>query len=185
MWQRFLLRYRGDHRTPNAHYVLGQMYHLDHQYAAGLGEYKLIQSHFAHNPLAPFAYLEASKIRTIMKDYAGASTDLNEMLLQYPDCKAADQATLYLAQATLENGQTAQAADLFKKVFQMDLNRPGKIDAAYGLGRCAYLQKDWTAVKEWLGRAMELMTDQNDSRIVSMCSMLGAAYIELGQYQQA
>jgi len=185
MWQRFLLRYRGDHRTPNAHYVLGQMYHLDHQYAAGLGEYKLIQSHFAHNPLAPFAYLEASKIRTIMKDYAGASTDLNEMLLQYPDCKAADQATLYLAQATLENGQTAQASDLFKKVFQMDLNRPGKIDAAYGLGRCAYLQKDWTAVKEWLGRAMELMTDQNDSRIVSMCSMLGAAYIELGQYQQA
>ncbi|MBN2511351.1 MAG: tetratricopeptide repeat protein [Sedimentisphaerales bacterium] len=185
IWQRFLLRYRGDHRTPNAHYVLGQMYHLDHQYAAGLGEYKLIQSHFSHNPLAPFAYLEASKIRTIMKDYAGASTDLSEMLLQYPDCKAADQATLYLAQATLESGQTAHASDLFKKVFQMDLNRPGKIDAAYGLGRCAYLQKDWAAVREWLGRAMELMTDQEDSRIVSMCSMLGTAYIELGQYQQA
>jgi tetratricopeptide (TPR) repeat protein len=185
MWQRFLLRYRGDHRAPNAHYVLGQMYQLDHQYAAGLGEYKLIQSHFGHNPLAPFAYLEASKIRTVMKDYAGARTDLNEMLLQYPDCKAADQATLYLAQATLESGQIAQAADLFKKVFQLDLNRPGKIDAAYGLGRCAYLQKDWMAVREWLGRAMELMTDQNDSRIVSMCSMLGAAYIELGQYQQA
>ncbi|MEN6309368.1 MAG: hypothetical protein ABFD91_16600 [Anaerohalosphaeraceae bacterium] len=185
IWQRFMLRYRGDHRTPNAHYALGQMYNMDRQYAAGLGEFKLIQSHFAHNPLAPYAYLEASKIKAEMKDFDGARIDLNEMLLQYPECKVVDQATLYLAQATMESGQVSLAADLFKKVFQMDMNEQNKLDAAFGLGRCAYEQKDWATAKEWLGRTLQMLTDENDSRIMPACSMLGRACIELGEYRQA
>lgn len=185
IWQRFLLRYRGDHRTPNAHYALGQMYNVDRQYAAGLGEFKLIQSHFAHNPLAPYAYLEASKVKAAMKDFGGARIDLNEMLLQYPDCKMADQATLYLAQATMESGQAGLASDLFKKAFQMDLSVEGKLDAAFGLGRCAYEQKDWAAAKEWLGRTLQMITDENDSRVMLACSMLGRACIEMKEYKQA
>ena len=185
LWQRFLLRYRDDRRSPNAHYALGRMYTFAGQFSAALGEFKLLEARFAQNPIAPYAYLEASKIKVEIKDYEGARIDLNEMLLQYPDCPIADEATLYLACATLESGQPDRAKDLFHKAFQMNLSEGGKCEAALGLGRCAYAQQDWAQSQVWLSRAMELMGDKNDSRVGPACFMLGRTYIALGQYVKA
>jgi tetratricopeptide (TPR) repeat protein len=185
IWRRFLLRYRGEHRTANAHYALGRMYNLDHQYATSLAEFKVIQSHFEHNPLAPFAYLEASLIRTQMKDYFGAKADLNEMLMLYPDCTAADHATLCLAEASLESNQIEEARNLFTKVYQLNLNKNGRVQALYGLGRCTFLQKDWEAAKKWLGEMLDNLEDKSDKRLADACLMLGRVLIELGENQQA
>ncbi len=185
VWRRFLLRYRGEHRTPNAHYALGRMYNLDQQYATALAEFKVIQSQFEHNPLAPFAYLETSLIRTEMKDYLGAKSDLNEMLTLYPECTAADRATLYLAEASLETNQIAAAQSLFNKVYQFNLNKTGRIQAIYGLGRCAFLQKDWVNTKKWLGELLDNFEDKSDARLADTCMMLGRALIELDENQKA
>jgi TolA-binding protein len=185
IWRRFLLQYRGDHRIANAHYALGRIYSLDNQYSTALAEFKVIQSHFAKNPLAPFAYLEASQIRTQMKDYGGAKADLNEMLLLHPDCVAADKATLYLAEASLESGQLAEAKELYSKVYQLNLSETGRLQAAYGLGRCAFLQSDWPAAKTWLSETLGQIEDKSDSRLATACLMLGRSLVELGENQQA
>lgn len=185
IWRRFLIRYRGEHRTPNAHYALGRMYALDQQFSTALAEYKVIQSHFGNNPLAPFAYLEASQIRTQIKDYFGAKSDLNEMLMLYPDCTAADKATLFLAEASFESNQIAEARELFGKVYQLNLSKNGRIQASFGLGRCAFLQKDWAAAKTWLSETLGQIEDKTDTRLTDICIMLGRALIELGENQQA
>lgn len=185
IWRRFLLRYRGEHRIPNAHYALGRMYNLDQQYATSLAEFKIIQSHFEHNPLAPYAYLEACLIRTQMKDYFGAKADLNEMLMLYPECTAADRAMLSLAQASLESNQIAAAQSLFSKVYQRNLDKTGHVQALYGLGRCAFLQNDWSVAKEQLGELLDNLEDKSDARLTDACLMLGRALIELGENQKA
>jgi tetratricopeptide (TPR) repeat protein len=185
LWQRFLMRYRGDKRIANVHYALGRMYTFSGQFAAALGEFKLLQGRFSENTLAPYAYLEAGKIKVDSKDYEGASHDLNEMLLEYPDCPIVDEATLYLAQTTLEGGQTERARELFGKSFQMNLTQGGKCEAAVGLGRCAYIQQDWNGVQSWLSRAIGLIDDKHNYRVGDIYFMLGKSYIELGQYATA
>jgi tetratricopeptide (TPR) repeat protein len=185
IWQRFLQRYRDDNRIANVHYALGRMYAFAGQSAAALGEFKLLEGRFAQNALAPYAYLEASKIKVDMKDYTGAGVDLNEMLLEYPDCPIVDEATLYLARTTFENGQTERAKELYRKSFRINLSKAGKCEAVLGLGRCAYVQKDWKEVQTWLSQALELMDDKTDSRIGPSCFMLGRAYLKLGQYAKA
>jgi tetratricopeptide (TPR) repeat protein len=182
VWQRFLMRYRSDNRIPNVHYALGRLYTFSSQSAAALGEFKLLQGRFSDNALAPYAYLEAGKIKVDTKDYDGASHELNEMLLEYPDCPIADEVTLYLAQMTLEGGQTQQAKELFGRSFQMNLSQGGKCEAAVGLGRCAYIQQDWNEVQTWLSRAIELIQDKENYSTGDIYFMLGKSYLELGQY---
>ncbi len=111
MWQRFLLRYRGDHRTPNAHYCLGQLYTISDQTPTALGEYKLLATQYSNNPLAPYALLGSSRIKTNLQDYTGAQDDLNEFLIRYPNSKIMDEALLHLAEATMNNGSYAEAAN--------------------------------------------------------------------------
>lgn len=185
IWQRFLMRYRFDNRIPNVHYALGRLYTFADQSAAALGEFKLLQGRFSQNDLAPYAYMEAGKIKVNMKDYEGAGHDLNEMLLQYPDCPIVGEATLYLAQTTLEGGQTQRAKELFKKAFQINLSQAGKYEAAAGLGRCAYVQQEWSEAQTWLSRAMGLLQDKNNILVGDICFMLGRSYMEMGQYTDA
>jgi tetratricopeptide (TPR) repeat protein len=184
-WQRFLMRYREDSRIANVHYALGRMYTFSGQAAAALGEFKLLQGRFAKNALAPYAYLEAGKIKVDTMDYAGAIHDLNEMLLGYPDCPIADEVTLYLAQTTLKGGQTELAKELFGKSFQMNLSQAGKCEAATGLGRCAYIQQDWKEAQTWLSRAIELNQDKEKTRFGDVYFMLGKSSLELGEYTKA
>jgi tetratricopeptide (TPR) repeat protein len=185
VWQRFLMRYRSDNRVPNVHYALGRLYTFTSQSAAALGEFKLLQGRFSQNPLAPYAYLEAGQIKVEMKDYEGACRDLNEMLLQYPDCPIVGEATLYLAKTTLEGGQAQRAKELFSKSFRMSLSQAGKCQAALGVGRCAYIQQDWTEVKTWLNRAKDLIEDKDSILVGDIYFMLGKSYVELGQYTEA
>ncbi len=185
IWQRFLMRYRSDNRIPNVHYALGRLYTFTGQFAAALGEFKLLQGRFSQNDLAPYAYLEAGKIKVDMKDYEGAGHDLNEMLLQYSDCPIVGEVTLYLAQTTLEGGQIERAKELFKKSFQINLSQAGKCQAAAGLGRCAYVQQNWSEAQTWLSQAMELLQDKNNILVGDICFMLGRSYVELGQYAKA
>jgi tetratricopeptide (TPR) repeat protein len=185
IWQRFLMRYRNDNRIPNVHYTLGRLYTFTGQFAAALGEFKLLQGRFSQNGLAPYAYMEAGKIKAEMKDYEGAGHDLNEMLLQYSDCPIVGEVTLYLAQTTLEGGQTQRAKELFEKSFQVNLSQAGKCQGAAGAGRCAYVQQDWPEAQRWLNQAMELLEDKNNILIGDICFMLGKSYTEMGQYTKA
>ncbi len=185
MWQRFLLRYRGDHRTPNAHYCLGLLYNIADQGTTAMGEYKLLVTQFPNNPLAPHALLNASKIKTNLRNYAGAGADLNELLIRYPNCKILDEAMLYLAEATMSNGNLAEAHEMYRRVYYLDVNQDARRMAALGLGRCAYAFGKYEEAAKWLLEGIGKTIDKQDSRRAEVLLMLGRAYIQLGKYTEA
>ena len=185
MWQRFLLRYRGDHRTPNAHYCLGLLNAMGEQTPTALGEYKLLATQFPNNPLAPYALLNASKIKTNLRDYAGAQNDLNELLIRYPNSKILDEAMLYLAEATMNSGRYDEAAEMFRRVYYLDVNPQARRMSALGLGRCAFEQGRYEEAAKWLAEGISKTLDRNDSRLAPACLMLGRSYVHLGKYAEA
>lgn len=185
IWQRFLLWYRGDHRTPNAHYALGVLYTIWDQEATALGEFKLISSQYPHNPLAPYSLLYLSKLKTNLKDFEGARTDLNDLLMQYPDSRIVDEASLYLAEATMASGLYEDARRMFEKVYRMNFGPATRCRAAYGLGRCVYEQGDYPAAQEWLSRAIDLTESPDDTRLGTAYSLLGRVCVQQGDYETA
>jgi len=185
LWQRFLIRYRGDHRTANAHYAIGLLKERSDEAIGSLSEYKLVSSSYSHNPLAPFALLNSSKIKTDMHDYSGARADLDELLIQYPDCKVADQASLYLAEATLQDQLYESAIKRFKKVYNMDINPTSRRSSAFGLGKCFFEISDYSQARKWLTHAIRITENPADYRVSPAYLMLGKVCIGLGDYKGA
>ena len=185
VWRRFLIRYRGDHRAPNAHFALGLLNDYAGQTPTALGEYKLVAGRYPNNPLTPFALLNSSIIKTNLRDYPGARRDLTEIIIQYPDCKVVDRASLYHADATMKSGLYDDAIKSFHRVYNLDLNEKSKRDAAYGLGKCFFEIENYPEARRWFITAIELTENITDQRLRNSYFMLGKSCIELGQFAEA
>lgn len=184
-WQRFLLHYRADSRAANAHYCLGRLFDLMGEHATSLGEYKLVSTQYYSDTLAPQAILDASRVKTELLDYDGAREDLNELLIRYPNCKVADTAMLYLAEATLKGNYYKEAFDLFDQVWRLNVSDADRCAALFGMGRCAYELKDYKRAIEQLSQALKRCANQDDLRIGPACFLLGRSYIETGDFAKA
>ncbi len=184
-WRKFLLRYRGDHRAPNAHYCLGRLLEYSDQLPEALSEYRLIVNQYPTNILSANGLLNASIIKTNMKDYNGAARDLQELLIQYPDSRLVDQASLYLADATMNAELYDKAIKMYHKVFNIDLNPEAQRQASYGLGYCYYQAGQWQNASDWLVKAIKLISNPADYRLKKSYYLLGKANIELGNYEDA
>ncbi len=185
VWRRFLLRNPGDHRCPNAHYAMGLLQETLGESVAALGEYKLMASQYAFNPLTPYALLNSSRIKTGMQDYTGARDDLTELIVQYPQCKLIDRASLELAHATARTGRYDQALLMFRKVYNLDLNKESRRDAAYGAADCYERLNQPAEAKNWYIQAIRLTPDLSDHRIYTAYLNLGRVLIALNDYDQA
>lgn len=184
-WRKFLLRYRGDHRAPNAHYCLGRLLEYSDQLPEALSEYRLIVNQYPTNILAANGLLNASRIKTNLRDYNGAARDLQELLIQYPDSRLVDQASLYLADATMNAGLYDKAIDMYRKVYNIDLNPESQRQAAFGLGFSYYQIGDWKNASDWLVQAIKLINNPSDHRLKKSYYLLGKANIELGNFEDA
>ena len=184
-WHRFLQVYRGDHRTPNAHFSLGKLQEYADQIPTALSQYKYLASRFSHNPLAPYGLLNASKIKTNLHDYAGAKEDLNELIIHHSETKVVDQAHLYLAEATMMTKNYDSAIKMFRKVYNLDLNRKSQQIAAYGLGKCFYETQQYEDSSKWLAHAINLTDNPADVRLHNAYFMFGKCQMYLKDYEQA
>ena len=185
LWRRFMMRYRGDHRMANAHFAIGMLKEQSDETIDSLSEYKLVASRYQNNSLAPFALLNSSKIKTDMNDYSGARADLDELLVRYPDCKIVDQASLYLAEATLRGKLYESAIKRFKKVYNMDITLSSRRGAAFGLGKCFFEISNHDEAKKWLTHAIKITDNPADYRLGPAYFMLGKVCIGLGDYKGA
>ncbi|MEJ5259692.1 MAG: tetratricopeptide repeat protein [Anaerohalosphaeraceae bacterium] len=185
MWQRFLLRYHGEHRAPNAHYALGVLYALQGQPIPSLSEFKLVSSRYPHHPLAPYALAYSSRLKAQLGDFEGARSDLNELVMQYPENRAVDEAHLYLAEASAEKGLYETAARLFEKVYRLNFSSSVRSRAAYGLGRCAYESGDYEQAQRWLNETLELMEQDKNSQTGPVLHLLGQVCLKRGDYETA
>ena len=68
LWRKLLLMYSDDHRTANAHFVLGVLQEQKGQTSEAISEYKLVANRYPKTPLVPAALLHSSRLKGKFKD---------------------------------------------------------------------------------------------------------------------
>ena len=185
LWQKFLLAFHGHERMPHAHFALGLLLAQRGQLGEAVAEYKLVANRFPQTAFAPFALLNSSRLKTNLRDYAGARENLQQLVEQYPDSALTDRACLYLADATMKAQLYDEAAQLYRKVYNLGLSSQSRAAAALGAGKCFYNRDDPQAAAKWLTCYIELAKSEPSKDLYSAYSILGKTFVALKNYQQA
>ncbi len=198
LWQRFVSRWPGDRRMANAHFAMALVREFGGEMAGAIEEYELVASRFLESPLAPFALLSSSRARVKLRDYAGAKEALTELVTQYPDCRVADLAWLYLAEAAMQAGLYDEAARVFQKVYYLNQSKSVCSQGALGAAKCFYEKKDSLAAEKWFTRYLKSVAgqarrppllsataDKGQTRGQADQRDVGRAYILLGKTKMA
>lgn len=185
VWRHFLNRFDNEPRFVNAHYALALLQNLAGEPHVAIGECKLIISQYSKSSLAPYALLTSSKLKTNMKDYVGARDDLSELVLQYPAAQVADQAYLYLAEATRESGLYDDAGRIYRKVFNLNLTDKARSIAANGAAVCSYETGNFKEAEKWFTVSLRLIDPDTQMDLHRMYYLLAKTKFTLGKYQQA
>ncbi|KPJ66612.1 MAG: hypothetical protein AMJ43_07495 [Coxiella sp. DG_40] len=185
LWQRFLLTFHDDQRTPNAHFALGLLYAQKGQLTDAIAEYKLVANRFSQTSLAPFALLHSSKLKTNLHDYLSAREDLNQLVEQYPDAEIAGQACLHLADVTRKAGLYDEAERLYRKVYNLDSSFESQTASAFGAAICSYEKNDHESAANWLTQYIGLVKDHTTIDLSFVYFLLGKTNLALGKPRQA
>ncbi len=185
LWQRFLLAYYNDTRTPNAHFALGLLYSCTGRLPEAIGEYKLLTDKLTGESLAPYALMHSSRIKNGLKDYFGACQDLRQIIEQYPDSEFVERACLYLADATAQSQLFGEAAKLYSRVFYLTADAQLQSVASLGAARCLYNDGRFAEAGGWLERCIGLEKDAGDENVYNAYFLFGQTNLALGRLSQA
>ena len=181
LWRRFLLTYHTDKRGANAHFALGLLNAQKGLIAQAIAEYKIVAGHFSQSSPAPLALLQSSKLKANLRDYPGARVDLKQLVEQFPGTEIANQACLYLADATMKARLYGEAAKLYQKVYNLGLSLESQTVAALRAGICFYEQHDYEKAEKWLTRYISLARDSRSTDLSSAYLLLGKTSLQLGK----
>lgn len=185
LWQRYLLSAADDKRLPNAHFAIGLLHSVRERTDEAIAEYKLVANRFPKDALAAHALLHSGRLKVTLRDYAGAQTDLQQLVNLYPETDLADRACLYLADATMKAGLYEKATSLYRKVYNLGLSRDSQTESSLGAGRCYYETGQYDEAAMWLSRYVALAQDQSRREFPAACLLLGKTYLALERPQQA
>ncbi len=185
LWQRFLLAAENDPRAANAHFALALLQATRGQFDQATAEYKLVANRFAKHALAPYALLQSGTLKVRLRDYAGAHTDLKQLVELYPETELSDRACLHLADATMKAGLYEEASGLYRKVYNLGLSVAAQTESAWGAGRCLFETGRYEEAAQWLSRYTTLARDRNRPAFSAACLLLGKTYLALHQPSQA
>jgi tetratricopeptide (TPR) repeat protein len=165
LWQQLLLMYSDDQRLPNAHFALALLQVQQGRLTEAVAEYKLIANRFSLTNLALFALLHSSRLKTTIRDYPGARDDLKQLIEQYPDSDIVGQAHLNLAEITARAELFGEAANLYRKVYNLGPSSHAKTAAALGAGKCFYKIKNYQEAAKWLTQYIDLAKGKYPERL--------------------
>ncbi len=187
LWQSFLLMFHNDQRIPNAHFALGILHAQNGQIEEAIAEFKLVANRrfLFKTSLAPFALLHSSKLKAELLDYSGARRDLKQLVEQYPDTDISSKARLYLADVTMKAGLEAEAAQLYKKAYELGPSSQLQFASALGAAKCFYKQKDYQDAEKWFLKYIDLAKDHTDNELYSSYLLLGKTCFALEKPQKA
>jgi len=185
LWQRFMLTFHTDERIANAHFAIGLLHAQRGEPSKAIAEYKLVASHFSKSSISPSALLHSSRLKSNLRDYAGAMEDLKQLVELYRDSKLASPACLYLADVTKAAGLVGKAGRLYQKVYNLGSSAELQIAAAFGAGKCFYEQQDYEQTVKWLTRYINTAKANGTSEAYLAYYFLGKANLALGKPQKA
>ncbi len=185
LWRRAILMGDKEQLAAQGHFALGLLHTAREQFDQALVEYKLVANQFPKHSLAPHSLLRSGKLKVRLRDYVGAHQDLKQLVELYPETPLADQACLFLADATMKAGLYEEATGLYHKVYNLGLSTESQMQAALGAGCCFYETSQFEEAANWLNRYVTLAREQNRPEFCTACLMLGKTYLALHKAQQA
>jgi tetratricopeptide (TPR) repeat protein len=185
LWRRFLFSYSNNKYEGIAHFALGLLEEQRGFITEAISEYKMVANRYSHSSLAPLALLASSKLKETIRDYAGAREDLKQLAQQYSDSEYSSQARLYLADVTMKAGLFNEAAQLFRKIFNLNLSAESQSSAALGAGKCFYEVKDYENAAGWLTRYVDITEERSNRDFYLACLLLAKTNLARGSLQQA
>ena len=185
LWRRFVLTFNSDARLGNAHFAMGLLQSQIDMAAEAIAEYKLVANRFSQTPLAPYALLHSSRVKSDLRDYQSARKDLKQLIEQYPDIEIYGQAYLRLADVTKQAGLNAEAAQFYCRVYNFGLSKDSKIVSAFGAAESFYQIEAYEEAAMWLTRYIDLAKNDHSNDLYSAYFLLGKTNLALGKYRQA
>lgn len=184
--QQFLFANEEPELAAHAYLALGLLQRHAEQVNEALAAFKQVFNRFSRHELAPYALLYSSRLKTDVGDLPGAREDLKLLVAQYPDAEFSGNAHIYLADATKHAGYWNEAIGLYRKVYNMNMSRQSRLQAAYGAGQCSAFVQDHEGVIRWFNRYEESLLDEADQTQLSQALLMQArAYAALDRHAQA
>lgn len=184
-WRRLFLRYPQDGRIPQGHFALACLHECLGATLEALREHQLVAHRFRRSSPVPQALLRSSKLRIQIRDYAGARSDLLDLLDRYPHSESYDQIYLYLGRATREEGLLDEAIRVFRRLYYLNLSLPSQMGACFGAARCFYAKGDYKETSKWLTRYVGLAKDNAGPELAEAHLLLGRCAAKLGNLTEA
>jgi len=183
LWQRFLLAYPDNAYAAHAHFMLALLWSRQDELAEAIAEYKIVANRHPDSELAPYALYNCSRLRTTLRDEAGAREDLLQLVELYRQCPIYSPACLRLAESYRKAALYQQAAKLYRRIFNFSSSRNLQAQAALGASKCYYQRQQYEAAAEWLGRYLQMKRNSRHGPDGSAYLLLGKIF--LGQNRAA
>ena len=184
-WRRLFLRYPDDARIAHGHFALACLHEYYAETLDAMREYQLIAHRFRRASVAPLALLRCAKLRIRLRNYAGARSDLLDLLDRFPNHEATDRIYLYLGQATSKAGLLDEAIRVFRKLYYLNLSLPSQMGACFGAARCFYKKADYEEASKWLTRYIGLAKKPAEAELAEAHLLLGKCAVKLGDLEEA
>jgi len=97
--------------------------------------------------------------------YNSTERRARELLANYADSKYAEEVTVYLAKAKLEQGDIEDAMEVFGQIFETETKREYKAEAAMGLGNFHYENRDYELARSYLRAVRDSLGDGEQKRL--------------------
>ncbi len=185
MWQRYLFSNTESPRFAIAHFISGLLYKQLSLRTEALSEFKLVASRYSRSNLAPYALLYSSQVKEELHDASGVKHDLTLLVEQYPNVPIVTEAFLRLADTVAQLGNDEEAANLYRKVFYLNLSEESRVTAAFKAGRCFHRTKEYDSAEIWLAQYINMVKGRHIKEIYSAYFTLGQSLLALGKPETA
>jgi tetratricopeptide (TPR) repeat protein len=178
-WRRFSLKYPQDIRVPEGHFALAALYEWSGDTTGAMKQYQTVGRQYPQElELAPQALMRSAKLWIDVRNYAGARSDLLDLLDLYPQYPRSDEVYLSLGRVNMQAGKYDQALRVFLKVQGMNTSVESRQAACLEAGECFYRLAEYKDASKWLSQYITLAETQPTGGVMR-------AYVLLGQSQAA
>ncbi len=182
----FFLGLRGeeDPRLRVGHLALACVLEYSGDPLGALKEYQLTAGLFKGKDVAAEALMRSAALRVSLRNYAGARRDLAELRDLYQNYRGHDRIYLALGEVNMRSGRLPEAIHDFRTLYYANLSSASKAAAAFGMGRCYFLEGNDAEAEKWLNRYIG-SAGQDAEHLAEAHLLLGQTYRRGGDPVQA
>jgi|GEM_PF-1449411 len=184
-WRRFFLRHREDPRLSYGSFALASIQEAMGDRLGAMQQFRATAHAYPRKEVAPLALLRCAKQRIAMLDFAGARTDLLDILDRFPDCDRYEEVYLSLGQATQQAGLYDEAIRVFQKLYVLNLSAESRSLASLGAAECLFATGRHEESRKWVHRYLGLASKKRSERLCGAFLTLARAEQALGRPGEA